>query len=498
MVAVTMQVMRACDTMPPRARRASLNRPSLGARVPMLTRVCRLVALVVVSLGVSQLPARAQAGGPDKSRHVIVISLDGFAAYALADATLPLPNLRALAKAGVMAEGMRPVNPTVTWPNHTSIVTGVGPDRHGLLYNGLPVRRTPGEAGAAASGPPVRIEPHVDQPELVQAPTVYDIAHKAGLTTAEVDWVAIEHAPTITWSFSEFAPPDAPVVREMVAAGKLTEAEVAAFRKAPITFRDEIWTRAGEHIITTHKPNLLLFHLLTTDSTQHQYGARSLGGNTALVLADAQVGRLVAACRAAGILDRTTFVIVSDHGFKTYKKRIRPNVVLKEKGLGDAAWAISEGGTAMVYVTPPADKAKTVEAMTTAFTGVEGISEVLSGAALAKHGYPSPEKSPRMAELVLAAKDGYAFDGAVEGDVVGNVPAGANPGSHGFLNTDPDMRAIFIASGAGVKPGATLGVVDNLDVAPTIAHWLGLEMPNIAGKPLNDIVQPVPAARGAR
>jgi predicted AlkP superfamily pyrophosphatase or phosphodiesterase len=91
-----------------------------------------------------------------------------------------------------------------------------------------------------------------------------------------------------------------------------------------------------------------------------------------------------------------------------------------------------------------------------------------------------------MGSLVLAAKEGYAFDGSMDGDApVVAVPAGATPGTHGFLNTDPDMRAIFIASGAGVKRGATLGVIKNVDIAPTIARWLGVGMPgDIVGKAL--------------
>jgi predicted AlkP superfamily pyrophosphatase or phosphodiesterase len=456
----------------------------------MMKRVCGVLCALALSAEI--VSAQTASQSPAKDRHVIVISLDGYAAYMLADPAVPAPNLRALARDGVMAQAMMPVNPTVTWPNHTTLVTGVSPDRHGLLYNGLPVRRVPGQPGA-----PMNVEPHVDKDKLVLAPTVYDLAHQAGLTTAEIDWVAIEHAKTITWAFTEYGDPQGTVQREMVAAGVVTEEDLARFPKSPITFRDELWTRAAEHLIKAHKPNLLLFHLLTTDSVQHQYGARSLGAATALALADARVGRLVEACRAAGILSTTTFVVVSDHGFKTYKKRVRANVVLKQKGLSEAAWAIPEGGTAMVYVTgaAAADKAKTVEAMKAAFTGVEGIAQVLTSAEFAQAGFPLPEKLDRMADVVVAAKDGYAFDGGVDGEVVVDVPAGSNPGSHGYLNTDPDMQAIFIASGAGVKRGATLGVIQNLDVAPTIARWLGLEMKDIAGKPLSAILQePAPAS----
>src|SRR5688572_15726488 len=102
---------------------------------------------------------------PDRDRHVVIVSIDGLAAYSLNDKSVPLPNLRALAKAGASASAMTVVNPSVTWPNHTSIVTGVTPAKHGMLYNGLPVRSGPGQ--------PLKVEPWRDKSELVLVPTLY-------------------------------------------------------------------------------------------------------------------------------------------------------------------------------------------------------------------------------------------------------------------------------------------------------------------------------------
>jgi predicted AlkP superfamily pyrophosphatase or phosphodiesterase len=119
---------------------------------------------------------------PDRSSHVVVISLDGFMASALIDPALPLPTLRRLAQTGATARAMQPVNPTVTWANHTSMITGVHPARHGVVYNGLLVREP---------GVPPRVEPWRDKKEMVLFPTLYDLAHAGGLTTAQVDWVAI-------------------------------------------------------------------------------------------------------------------------------------------------------------------------------------------------------------------------------------------------------------------------------------------------------------------
>ena len=411
--------------------------------------------------------AAALAQTPQKNRHVVLISIDGFAAYSLKDPNVPVPAMRRLIANGAVAEGMQVVNPAVTWPNHTSMVTGVTPAKHSVLYNGLAVR----------SGDTWKVEPWVDKPELVKATTIYDVAHAAGLTTAEVDWVAIHNAKTITWTFPERPRLTDPIVKEMIAAGKVKEQGITDFAKLPITHRDEVWTQAGEHIIEKHRPNLLLWHLLTTDSSQHRYGARSLAGDAALALADSKIARLQEALRRAGIADRTTIIIVSDHGFKTYRKLIQLNVLFKQKGI--KAWCIPEGGTAMVY--GPADLA-------TEIASVEGVSKVLGSADFDALGYPQPSANERMPNLVAAAADGYSFGGAQTGSVVVDVPAGSTPGAHGYLSSDPEMNAIFVASGAGIKSGSKLPIVKNLDIAPTIAKLLGLSLPGVEGRTLNEIL----------
>jgi predicted AlkP superfamily pyrophosphatase or phosphodiesterase len=416
-----------------------------------------------------------------QDRHVIVISIDGFPANILRDASLPFTTLHRLAKEGASADGMTPVNPTVTWPNHTAMVTGVGPSQHGVLYNGLPVR--------SGDGKSLKVEPWIDKKELVLAPTVYDAARAAGMTTAEVDWVAIYPTSSVTWSFPERPALDQSEVREMIAAGVVTEDEIRNWSQSPINVHDDVWIRAGIHIIEKHKPNLLLLHTLTTDSTHHTYGPNSLAGNTALILADRQVERILAAIDRAGIRDTTTVFIVSDHGFRTFGKLIHPNAVLRAKGLlRDAAdcdaWAISEGGTAMLYVTRESKRSEILNTMREAFRGVPGIARVISLAEFESAGYPKWTPGGRMADLVLAAEPGYSFDAVISGEAVTAVPAGSNPGAHGYLNSDPDMQEILVAWGAGVRPGTKLGIVPNVNVAPTIAKLLRLTWPADRGRPL--------------
>ena len=407
---------------------------------------------------------------PAKQRMVVVISLDGFPAYALDDPKLPIPTLRKLIRNGVTAR-MGTVNPTVTWPNHTAIVSGVRSDEHGLLANGT-IQKT--GVGAA-----VKVEPMLEKDKMVHVPTVYDAAFEAGLTTAQVDWVAIEKAKTITWPFAEWATPAGAVEQEMIRKGVISTADLENFTKSNILFRDQTWTTAGVHLIREHKPNLLLFHLLTLDSTHHSYGPGTLAATDAIAFLDSCVARLVDAVQAAGMDQNTTFIVVSDHGFKKYTKLVKPAVALEAAGLSKSVFILAEGGTAYVYFDRSQTAALTPK-ITAALQGAEGIDKILGPADFPAMHLPSADKDPQMYQLLLTAKDGYSFNGATGGPVTAAVPQQA--GSHGYPASDPDMDAIFIASGYGVKAGGKLDKSQNVDVASTLAELLGVKLPGARGK----------------
>lgn len=430
----------------------------------------RIIAGLVL-LGTLATVALAQV--PPKDRMVIVISLDGFPGFALEDPTQPVPTLRRLMREGTWAR-MHTINPTITWPNHTTLVTGVPADEHGVLVNGT-ILRTEG-------WPPVSVDPKIDKVKMVHAPTVYDAAHEAGLTTAQVDWVAINNAPTITWAFNEWATPDGPVEREMIQRGILTPNEVQDFTKFNIVWRDQVWTKAAAYLIKEHRPNLMLFHLLTLDTTHHRYGPKTLAGGTAMAFLDGCVAQVVEAVHQAGMANRTTFLVVSDHGFKGYTNQIRTTVALEADGLAKAAYVLPEGGTGFLYfnaTNSPATSRKVAELM----KSVEGIAGVILPERFRALGLPLPQQDPQMFDLLLTAKPGYSFSGATGGAVTAAVPQQA--GSHGYLASDPELDAIFIASGYGVKAGAKLDEVRSLGVAPTIAKLLGLPFPTAKGKALN-------------
>ena len=449
------------------------------------------------------LLAAASAGAADPGRHVVLITIDGFPAYLWRDATIPLPNLRQLAAQGVVADAMTVVNPSITWPNHTTLVTGVTPQKHGVLYNGLVTRLGPGK--------PIRNEQWADKAKLVRVPTVYDAAFDAGLTTAEVDWVAITRPGTINWSFAEIVDPAAVLPREMVAAGVATEKEILAVaEKKPVVGtnveppkrlnaaeRDELWTRAAGFVFTRHQPNLLLFHPLNTDGQHHRYGPGSPEGLAALRLVDRYVGDLLQAIDASGLREKTTVLVTTDHGFKKVGKFIYPNVALRKAGLLRAAGATiaqcdayvgTQGGIALVYVTDPARRGELLPQLKALFAGMEGVAEVLDATTEAHaRGMPTPAENEAMGELILYPKNGYAFTGAATGDIV-NGPSVNYGGTHGYAATDPELDGIFIAQGAGIRRGVKLDRVRNLDVAPTSARLLGVALPTADGRAMEEIL----------
>ena len=198
---------------------------------------------------------------PAKDRIVVLVTIDGFPSWIWDDPALPMPFLQKLAREGAVAKAMTIANPSITWPNHTTLVTGVTPARHGVLFNGMMVRQGPGM--------PLKLEPWKNKAELIRVPTVYDLAFKAGLKTAHVDWVPTTNAGTFHFEFGERPNAANPIEREMLAAGLINATELKEFNQRNPPWRDVYWTRAGIHIVKQHKPNLLLFHLLNTDAINY-------------------------------------------------------------------------------------------------------------------------------------------------------------------------------------------------------------------------------------
>jgi len=448
-----------------------------------------LTALVVFVSGLA-IHAQGREEIPAKDRTVVLVSIDGMPAWLWADPTLPVPNLRRLAREGAVADAMTVSNPSITWINHTTLVTGVSPQKHGVLFNGLLVRQP-------ASLPPV-VEPWRDKAELVRVPTVYDVAHQSGLTTAQVDWVAILNSGTINWEFLEIPKAGGVIERELVDKGLVTSQEISTFGKGKnIAWRDMIWTEAACHIMRTRKPNLLLFHVLTTDAINHANGPGSQASFAAFAYADRLVADLLKAIDDAGLKEKATVVVATDHGFKKISKIIYPNVVLRKAGMIQVdkeqvsacdAFVMAQGGMAFVYVTDRTKRDALLPQLRDVLSATEGVDRVIDGNEGPSLGMPTPSQNEGMGDLILYPKAGYAFQGKYDGEEP--VAISTNYlGTHGYLNSDPQLDGTFIAWGYGVKPGTRVPRIRNLDVAPTIAELLGVKLPNVEGQVLREILK---------
>lgn len=451
------------------------------------------LALLAVFIPVASLPALAT-----ESRHVVVITIDGFPGYLLNDSKAPIPTLRKLAAEGCAApDGMHVINPSITWPDHTSIITGVRPDKHSVLFNGVLER--PGD------GKPVRVDPARDQADLVKAPTIYELLHNAGLSTAAINWPCTRNAKGLDYNFPDVPEPlrytSQQLKEGLVADSVLLDPSDLSFKSLSAPARDQVWTAAACKVIREHKPNFLLFHLLVVDGLHHMYGPQTMAGYTGVALCDRHVRDVLDALKNAGIAEQTTVFILADHGFATADKVVLPNVILRQAGwltagpTGGAvhakAMAVSEGGSALVYIddrkTAAADRAKLAEL----FKGKEGIDRVYTPEDFPKLGLPSPDNNTQAPDLFLTPKPGYAFSASANGDeTIAPVVMGRQMvGYHGFIADNPKMNAVFIASGAGIKRGQKVASPNNTDIAPTVAHLLGQEMKNTDGQVLKEILK---------
>ena len=220
--------------------------------------------------------------------------------------------------------------------------------------------------------------------------------------------------------------------------------------------------------------------------TEHLFGPQSAEAYAAVKAADDQVGQVWEELKR-DYPARATLVVVSDHGFSSIKRTIMPNVVLRKAGLtrrqnGDVH-VVSQGGAEFVYIGDETRRDEIMDRVRKEFSGLEGIASIAGPSELKADGVANPKDDPHAPDMILFAKEGYSF-----GDTAaGSLPFNEKPerkGSHGHDANLPDLHATFLMWGEGVKPGVNLGEITNIDVAPTSAKLLGIEFPNVDGKPL--------------
>ncbi|MDB6059756.1 MAG: Type phosphodiesterase/nucleotide pyrophosphatase, partial [Verrucomicrobiales bacterium] len=381
--------------------------------------------VIAALLAASIAPARAQ-NMDVHSNIVVLVSVDGLAAYYFDDPKAEMPNIHALAAAGARAKSMKAVAPTVTWPNHTTLVTGVTPAVHGVVGNNYYDREKKEQITLI-------FDPVLDKEQIVKVPTIYDIAKLNGLTTAAFNWPGSRNAKNLDWTTPEVHKTDlyqrytTPAVLDLCRDNGFSlvdEIFPSGVRKHE-NETDGVNLRVLKLIIANKHPNLALLHLGNPDHVQHDKGPKSQQAYAAIKEADERIGEIWKALQQ-DFPGRATIFVVSDHGFSPIKSIILPNVVLNKAGLvqvkgnkvttGSVRF-VSQAGAGLVYVLDDKNRKDVMKQVEKAFGHLKGISKVVHTGDLKKYGVGNPKDDPHAPDMVLFAEEGYTFGDTAGGDV---------------------------------------------------------------------------------
>lgn len=385
-----------------------------------------LIVSVALLAGCATAPAERDAAGP-----VILVSIDGFRADYL-DRGLT-PTLSALAADGARAtEGMRPSFPSVTFPNHYTLVTGLRPDHHGIVNNTMTDPAFPGAVFKMS-----------DHEEATKA---------RWWDGAAPIWVTAEQhgvrAATMFWPGSEVAirgvrPHDYLPFDQGMPSAKRVEQVLAWLDRPP-----------------AERPKLVTLYFDIVDTQGHAFGPDSPELAKALSDVDAALAALVAGLRTRGLDGKTNLIVVADHGMAALSddRTIQLDTIVSPTSI-DVPWITGY----MLGVVPVEGKTAEVE---TALLGRHGALQCWRKGELPERFHYGT--NPRIPPIFCMPDTGW------------NIVSTARPsrwvskGAHGYDNDDPTMRALFVAHGPAFRPGVALPVFDNVDVYPLLAHLVGV------------------------
>lgn len=431
------------------------------------------------------LASLALMSGVAHASPVVMISLDGLRPddVTQADARgLKVPNLRALMKQGAHAKGVKGVLPTLTYPSHTTLITGVAPAEHGVSNNLTFDPQVKNEQGWYWYASDIRV------------PTLWQAAHAAGLKTANIHWPVSVGAAGIDWNLPQIwrtgTPDDAKLLSALATPGLLPklEAKLGSYAAGidESVEGDAVRVRFAEAMLAD-KPDLTTIYLAGIDHEEHRSGPDSAEAKATIEKTDALVGKLVAAARAS--MPDVTILVVSDHGFlpvttdvNLFAPFIEAGLIVPTKEGKVASWDAMPwigGGTATIMLARPDDAALLARVRTLidrlAADPHYHIAQVLDRAETLRRG------GPREASFTLAMAPGYE---------TGRNPAAAPEtpstykGMHGYLPDLPAMQSTLIVAGPALKAHGDLDIVDMRAIAPSVARILGVALPDAHQPPV--------------
>lgn len=368
--------------------------------------------------------------GADDPAPVLLVSIDSFRADYLDRGVTP--NLARIARDGVHARWMNPSYPSLTFPNHYTMVTGLRPDHHGIVNNTM----RDATLGTFSNSD----ENAVREPRWWGGEPLWVTAEKTGLRTATLFWPGSEAPIHGTWPTDWMKYDDA----------------------MPMSQRVDIVLRwlarpPGQ------RPRFVTLYFGALDHTAHAFGPEAPQTNDTLREVDAAIGRLLQGLSARGMRERVNLVIVSDHGMASVPASHSLNI----DALVDTADATSVSNGEVLGFVPVAGREASAEAR---LLGRHDHYECWRRNELPPRWHYGTH--PRVPPIVCQMDVGW--EAITPGKLAGRLP-GTTRGSHGYDPADPAMRALFIAQGPAFKRGAELAPFDNVDVYPLLVKLIGVE-----------------------
>jgi len=365
---------------------------------------------------------------------VILISIDGFRADYL-DRGIS-PTLSALAAGGVRAERMIPSFPSVTFPNHTTLVTGLYPDHNGIVNNAFMDRAMPGPFSMASK----------DERWWGESTPIWVSAERAGLHTGVMFWpgVAVAHDGVRPGLWHDFDRKISPTER--------VDTVLGWFDLPP-----------GQ------RPQLALLYLEAVDGAGHTFGPDSAEVNDAIGTIDTAVGRLVAGLKARGV--SANLIVVADHGMAPVGAH---NLVMLDDLIDLPAVKVAFDGTVVGIDIPATSRASAVRRALVRHQPHMQCWDKANIPADLHYG-----TNRRVPDVVCAVQTGWLVmtrESFARGQ---GAHPGIEKGAHGYDIHDPLMGALFIANGPAFQSGRVIPPFPNVDIYPLMTRLLGITpLPN--------------------
>ena len=418
------------------------------------------------------------------TKYLIVISFDAVSSEDI-NKLKQLNNFKYLIDNGSLITNVESIYPTLTYPAHATIMTGMYPKNHGIINNTL--------NKFSDSNPN-----WYWYRKYIKSNTLYDLASENGLTTAALLW-PVSGRSSINYNLTEiFAPKPWQNQLVMSALSGSIKFQLDLNKRFGHLRKglsqpalDNFVHESAKYTITKYKPNLLLIHYTDVDTNRHHYGYDSKEANEALLRHNERLGEIIQALKEANIFEESTIVTLGDHSALDCNYMIRLNSLFRQAGLlkvnkkgvikSYKAVAKSCDGSSYVYLKDKTDM-ETYKKVKELLENLKNnddspIEFILNSTEAEKEG-----ADPNCSFMIEANKNFYFVNEAlgniidkVEENEVGKI-SHRTKATHGYHPSKPNYNTFFIACGKGIKKGVSIDEGKLINHGPTLAKILGINL----------------------